>query len=98
MDGIAPLEKLTALLEDIFEAEDALPPDVDIQVLPGEWFSPMTIDGSSLLLHPHIIRKLAKYIGQVTRPTKRIRLSAREGAAGSAGTPRGKGRMAEVDT
>jgi cohesin loading factor subunit SCC2 len=89
---------LTALLEDIFEAEDALPPDVDIQALPAEWFSPMTVDGSSPLLHPNIIRKLAKYIGQVTRPTKRIRLSAREGAPGGGGTPRGKGRMAEVDT
>jgi cohesin loading factor subunit SCC2 len=92
------LEKLTALLEDIFEAEDALPPDVDIHALPAEWFSPMTIDGSSPLLHPNIIRKLAKYIGQVTRPTKRIRLSTRETIAGSGGTPRGKGRMAEVDT
>jgi len=58
----------------------------------------MTIDGSSPLLHPNIIRKLAKYIGQTTRPTKRIRLSAREGAAGGGRTPRGKGRMAEVDT
>jgi cohesin loading factor subunit SCC2 len=58
----------------------------------------MTIDGSSPLLNPNVIRKLAKYIGQVTRPTKRIRLSVREGATGSGGTPRGKGRMAEVDT
>jgi len=91
------LEKLTALLEDIFEAEDALPPDVDIHALPAEWFSPMTVDGSSPLLHPNIIRKLAKYIGQVTRPTKRIRLSTRETTAGGGGTPRGKGRMAEVD-
>jgi cohesin loading factor subunit SCC2 len=89
---------LTALLEDIFEAEDALPPDVDMQALPAEWFSLMTVDGSSPLLHSNVIRKLAKYIGQVTRPTKRIRLSAREGATGSGGTPRGKGRMAEVDT
>jgi cohesin loading factor subunit SCC2 len=92
------LEKLTALLEDIFEAEDALPPDVDIHALPAEWFSSITVDGSSPLLHPNIIRKLAKYIGQVTRPTKRIRLSTRETIAGSGGTPRGKGRMAEVDT
>lgn len=58
----------------------------------------MTIDGSSPLLNPNVIRKLAKYIGQVTRPTKRIRLSVREGVTGSGGTPRGKGMMAEVDT
>lgn len=96
---LAPLEKLTALFEDVFEAEDNLPADVDIESLPADWFSPLSYDGSSPLLHPNIIRKLSKYIGQVTRPTKRIRLStAREGATGGVGTPRGKGRMSTVDT
>lgn len=93
-----PLEKLIALMDDTCEAEDALPPDIDVQELPTEWFSPLTVDVSSPLLHPNIVRKLTKYIGQVARPTKRIRLSARDGIAGSGGTPRGKGRMAEVET
>jgi cohesin loading factor subunit SCC2 len=88
---------LTALLEDIFEAEDALLPDIDIQDLPAEFFSPLTTNSTTPLLHPGVIRKLIKYIGQVARPTKRIRLSTRDGA-GAGGTPRGKGRMAEVET
>jgi len=91
------LEKLTALFEDIFEAEDTLAPDIDISDLP-ELFSPLTADFSAPLIHPTMIRKLTKYIGQVTRPNKRIRLSAREGGTGNAGTPRHKGRMADVDT
>lgn len=93
-----PLEKLTALLDDLFEADDALPPDFDVQELPAEWFSSLTVDGSPPLLHPSIIKKLAKYIGQVARPTKRIRLSARDVPTGAGGTPRAKGRMAEVET
>lgn len=91
----APLEKLTSLIEDIFEAEDALPADISPSDLPAEWFSPMSTDGASPLLHPNRIRKLAKYIGQITRPTKRIRLS--ESTVGSGGTPKGKGRITEVD-
>jgi cohesin loading factor subunit SCC2 len=94
---LAPLEKLTALLEDIFEAEDALPPDIDNDDLPAEYFSPLTANSANPLLHPNVIRKLTKYIGHVARPTKRIRLSARDGS-GTGGTPRGKGRMAEVAT
>lgn len=87
-----------ALLEDIFEAEDALPPDIDLDNLPLEFFSPLTVDCTRPMIHPGIIRKLTKYIGQVARPTKRLRLSARDGVAGSAGSPRSKGRMAEADT
>jgi cohesin loading factor subunit SCC2 len=86
------------LFEDIFEAEDALSPDIDISDLPTEFFSPLTVDCSTLLLHSSVVRRLSKYIDQVARPTKRIRLSARDGATGGAGTPRSKGRMAEVDT
>lgn len=87
-----PLEKLTSLIEDIFEAEDSLPPDVDPSDL-SEFFSLTTTDSTRPLLHPTIIRKLIKNIGHVARPTKRLRT-----AAGVQGTPRGKGRMAEVET
>lgn len=92
--NVAPLEKLSALFDDIFEAEDALPLDMDIVDLPSEFFSPLTIDCARPLLHPNIIRKLTKYICQVAWPTKRVR----QGATGNLGSPRGKGRMAEVDT
>lgn len=93
----APLEKLTALLDDIFEAEDSLSGDANVQDLPAEWFSSITLDGTAPQLSPAIIRKLSKYIGQVARPTKRFRLSARENAA-TGTTPRGKGRVADLDT
>jgi cohesin loading factor subunit SCC2 len=90
----APLEKLTSLIEDIFEAEDALPPDADPSTLPADFFSTTsTTDFSRPLLQPSLIRKLTKYIGYVSRPNKRLRT-----AAGAQGTPKGKGRMAEVDT
>ncbi|RDB15317.1 Protein rad9 [Hypsizygus marmoreus] len=92
-DDRVPLEKLTSLIDDIFEAEDALPPDVDLSDLPSEFFSPLTtIDPARPLLHANVIRKLTKNIGHVARPTKRMR------TAGIQGTPRGKGRMAEVET
>jgi cohesin loading factor subunit SCC2 len=92
----APLEKLTSLLEDIFEAEDALAPDAATSESPSEFFSPYTADCTQPLLHPSVIKKLTKYIGHVTRPTKRVRLSA--GARdGPGGTPSKMGRMAEVD-
>ncbi|KZP26313.1 hypothetical protein FIBSPDRAFT_1040859 [Athelia psychrophila] len=96
-DERAPLEKLTALLDDIFEAEDSLSGDANVQDLPAEWFSSITLDGTAPQLSPAIIRKLSKYIGQVARPTKRFRLSARENAA-TGTTPRGKGRVADLDT
>ncbi|KAF9457433.1 hypothetical protein BDZ94DRAFT_1326256 [Collybia nuda] len=90
-DDRVPLEKLVSLIEDVFEAEDSLPPDVDPSDL-SEFFSLTTIDPTRPLLHPNIIRKLTKNIGHVARPTKRLR------TAGVQGTPRGKGRMAEVET
>ncbi|KAF9005451.1 hypothetical protein BDQ17DRAFT_1353128 [Cyathus striatus] len=91
-DDRAPLEKLTALIEDIFEAEDSLPNDVDPSELP-DIFSHLTTDCSRPLISPLIVRKLTKYIGQVARPTKRMR----QAVGGANGTPRAKGRMAEVD-
>ncbi|KAF9806781.1 hypothetical protein IEO21_08541 [Rhodonia placenta] len=95
-DDRAPIEKFTTLLEDIFEAEDSLPPDADVRDLPSEFFSPHTVESAYPLLHPNLIRKLSTHIGKVARPSKRMRLSSREGNAHSE-TPRRKGRMAEVD-
>ena len=94
MCSSAPLEKLTSLIEDIFEAEDSLPTDPDHSSLPADFFSPTTTsDFSRPLLQPSLIRKLTKYIGYVARPTKRLRT-----VAGMQGTPKSKGRMAEVET
>ncbi|KAG5642305.1 hypothetical protein DXG03_003025 [Asterophora parasitica] len=90
-DDRAPLEKLTSLIDDLFEAEDALPPDVDLSDLPSEYFSALTTtDTSRPLLNSALIRKLTKHIGHVARPIKRVR--------GVQSTPKGKVRMAEVDT
>ncbi|TFK52693.1 hypothetical protein OE88DRAFT_1628274 [Heliocybe sulcata] len=93
-DDRVPLEKLDSLFDDVFEAEDTLPPDASAQDLPTEFFSGLTTEGSQPLLHPSLIRKLTKYIGKVARPNKRLRLSAREA---NGGTPRGKGGVAELE-
>ncbi|KAF8968942.1 hypothetical protein BDZ97DRAFT_1797116 [Flammula alnicola] len=93
-DERGPLEKLTSLIEDVFEAEDTLPPEVEASDLNHDFFSPLSSDCSRPLLSPTIIRKLTKYIGHVARPTKRLR----QATGGVLGTPRGKGRMADVDT
>jgi cohesin loading factor subunit SCC2 len=82
------------LIQDIFEAEDALPTDIDINELNHDFFSPLSTDCARPLLSPTIVRKLTKYIGQVARPTKRLRQTT----GGVLGTPRAKGRMADVDT
>ncbi|KAF4581480.1 Sister chromatid cohesion protein 2 [Pleurotus pulmonarius] len=91
-DDRAPLERLTSLIEDIFEAEDSLPTDVDITDLPPAFFSPLTVDPQRPLLQSGILRKLTKYITQVARPPKRM-----QGLSGGPGTPRVKGRMAGID-
>ncbi|KAI8994107.1 hypothetical protein BD414DRAFT_481445 [Trametes punicea] len=97
-DDRAPIEKLTTLLEDIFEAEDALPPEVEPHDLPMEWFSPLTAPGSQPHLHPNIIRKLTTQIIKVARPSKRHRINSRDANGAAPGTPRYRCRMAEVDT
>lgn len=89
-----PVEKLISLLDDIFEAEDNLPPDCSINDLPTEFFSPMTVDCARPFLQPVVIRKIALCISHVARPMKRIR----HGTSAAMSTPRGKGRMREVDT
>ena len=96
--SIAPLDKLTTLLEDIFEAEDSIAPDLEVSDLSAEFFSPHTTDTSRPLLHPHVVRKLTSQIGKAARPSKRLRLSARDGNVNGAGTPRSKGRIADVGT
>ncbi|KAJ6620718.1 hypothetical protein B0H10DRAFT_1911606 [Mycena sp. CBHHK59/15] len=94
-DERLPLEKLTALLDDIFEAEDALPPDIDLDSLPTKFFSPQTtVDCARPHLHPTLVRKLTKHILQVAHPAKRVR-------QGVAGTPRAKDgsrTLGDVDT
>ncbi|TFK39055.1 hypothetical protein BDQ12DRAFT_682942 [Crucibulum laeve] len=92
-DDRAPLEKLTAYIEDIFEAEDSLAPDTDPDSLPV-MFSSLTVDPVRPLLHPTAVRKLTKYIGHVARPNKRLR----QAGGGVPGTPSRRGRLAEVDT
>ncbi|GJE95924.1 sister chromatid cohesion protein-like protein [Phanerochaete sordida] len=77
-DDRGPVDKLVCLLEDIFEAEDALPPDMSVVDLPSEFFSPLTYDATSPLLAPSIVRKLTNYILKAARPMKRMRLSTRD--------------------
>ncbi|KAI0754694.1 hypothetical protein C8Q80DRAFT_1094239 [Daedaleopsis nitida] len=96
-DDRVPLEKLMTLLEDIFEAEDGLPPDIEPEDLPAEWFSPLTSPGSPSQLHPNLIRKLTNQIAKVARPSKRHRINSRD-VNGAAQTQRLKGRMTEVKT
>ena len=82
-------------MEEIFEAEDALPADADLGDLPSEIFSlAITIDASRPVLNSNVIRKLTKNIGHIARPAKRLRQSTTAAQA----TPRGKGRMAAVET
>ena len=75
---VAPLDKLRCLLEDIFEAEDALPPDMDLNDLPPEFFSPLTKDSASPLLATSLVRKLTGYLTKIARPMKRMRQSTRD--------------------
>ncbi|KAJ7065085.1 hypothetical protein B0H15DRAFT_872762, partial [Mycena belliarum] len=76
-DERLPLEKLTALLEDIFEAEDGLPPDMEISSLPTEYFSiQTTVDCTHPLLQPTLVKKLKNIFSR-----SRILLSASVTAA-----------------
>ncbi|KIK26649.1 hypothetical protein PISMIDRAFT_94435 [Pisolithus microcarpus 441] len=77
-DERAPLEKLTTLIEDIFEAEDSVPVDIQSADLPKEFFSPLTSDCNYPQLQHNLIRKLTKYISQLAHPPKRSRRPARE--------------------
>lgn len=90
------MDRLITLLEDIFEAEDTLAPDLAVSELPSEFFSPLTADCSRPLLHPTIMRKLTSYVGKVTRPAKRLRLSSRD-KNGIPNTPKSSGRVSHLD-
>ncbi|EJF61054.1 hypothetical protein DICSQDRAFT_170603 [Dichomitus squalens LYAD-421 SS1] len=97
-DERAPIEKLATLLEDIFEAEDGLPPDIEIEDLPLEWFSPLSVPGAPPLLHPNLVRKLVTHITKAARPSKRHRLNSRDANGHAQGTPKFRGRVADIDT
>lgn len=56
------MEKFLGFVEDIFEAEDSLPPDIDPSDLPPEFFSPLTSDPSQAMLHRSVVTKLTKLI------------------------------------
>lgn len=88
----APVEKFVSFLEDIFEAEDSLPPEISADELP-EFFSGLTADRAHPLLHSNTVRKLIKMIDQVAKPTKRMR----QAGAAAVNTPGRVGRMGEVD-
>lgn len=73
-----PLQKLTTLIEEIFEAEDSLAPDEDASLtqLPASFsafFSPLTTDATRPLLNSSLIARLEQFIRQVARPPKRSR-------------------------
>lgn len=87
---IAPLEKFTTTLEDIFEAEDALSPEAEAHSMPREFFSWLSPRGCTPFLSSDLIRRLSKLIGNVKRP-----VSSR--ARTSADSPRKLGRMKDVD-
>lgn len=93
-DDRGPLEKLTGLLEDIFEAEDSVDPENMGADHLGHFFSRLTIDFNQPLLSTAIIAKLTKAISHVSRPTKRIRLMARDG---NLGTPAAAIGLAELE-
>ncbi|GJJ15616.1 hypothetical protein Clacol_009894 [Clathrus columnatus] len=76
-DDRAPLEKLTAFIDDIFENEDSLPADISTRVsfISHEWFSIHSTNTACPRLSVAIIQKLTKLVSQVTRPRKRMRLA-----------------------
>ncbi|EGN98100.1 hypothetical protein SERLA73DRAFT_109431 [Serpula lacrymans var. lacrymans S7.3] len=96
-DDRDPLEKFIALTDDIFDAEDSLPADVDRNPLSKEYFTSIGHDRDQPLLQPNIIRKLTKYIIQMAKPVKRTRRTTRENGLGG-GTPKGKASLANVDS
>ncbi|KIJ54752.1 hypothetical protein M422DRAFT_775001 [Sphaerobolus stellatus SS14] len=92
-DERVPLEKLTSLIEDIFEAEDSISSDSDPSSIPREWFSIHTVDTSRPHLSTSAIRKLIKLTSQIARPRKRVRL-----ARDTPRKPGGVGTLSEMET
>lgn len=96
-DERGPLDKFLSVVEELFEMEDSLPADIVPDDLPQDYFSTLSTDVARPMLSPALVRKISKYIGQVTRPSKRMR-QASGGALGLLATPARKhGRMADVD-
>ena len=73
-------------MEEIFEAEDSLPPDADLDALAKDWFSTHTIEAARPLLAQGVIRKLTKLTSQIARPCKRMRIARDTPRKQSAGT------------
>ncbi|KAH8818805.1 sister chromatid cohesion C-terminus-domain-containing protein [Flagelloscypha sp. PMI_526] len=78
-------EKITALLEDVFEAEDSLPADPTDDQIPTEFFVPSP---SGPLPCPRLITKLTKLTSQLAKPQKRHNSSPRKGGASQDGVDR----------
>ncbi|KIJ60270.1 hypothetical protein HYDPIDRAFT_32393 [Hydnomerulius pinastri MD-312] len=97
-DERAPLEKLTTLIEDIFEAEDSLAVDVEASDLPKEFFSALTVDCTHPHLQQSVIRKLTKYISQLARPSKRSRRTAREGGTGGSNGTKSRETLGDIES
>ena len=97
-DSAGPLDKLDALLEDIFEAEDALSPDGDTSELSADFFSPLSTDCAHPFLHPTIVKKLTTHITKCTRSGKRSRQNTRDSSRTTSGTPRAKVGVSDLDT
>lgn len=64
---------MTSYFEDIFEAEDSLPPEppIDLQSEQYSFFSALSGDWGHPYLHYTVLRKLSKIIDQVSQPAKR---------------------------
>lgn len=102
-DSRNPIEKLVSLIEDIFEAEDILPPGSESECFEElknhDFFSPLSTDPNRPMLLGSVVKKLTKYIGYVARPPKRGNVGG-HGISATPGTvlAKAKGRMGDVDT
>ncbi|TRM61170.1 hypothetical protein BD626DRAFT_502962 [Schizophyllum amplum] len=94
-DERTPLEKFTTLVEDLYEAEDALPADFSTSTpdFPDEFFSTYVPPGETrhpVLSYGFMRNKLTKAIANVTKPRKAAR-------TGDSPIKRTGGRMCDVD-
>lgn len=96
---VAPLQKFTSFLEEIFEAEDSLPLDADdgrrLSPAITAHFSHLMTSFSAPLLHANSIRKLTSLLVQLSHPSKRSRmhpLSSHTDARGDSNRKNGTSR------
>ena len=93
-----PTEKFLSLLEDVFEAEDAVAPGVDPASIPTSFFSPSNTDASEPILQVQIIHRISKALGKVVRTSKRGRI-AMQWESNALATPQQRGAgLASVET